>query len=362
MPLIIAEISIESHALCYYNDSMNIEDEILLEAVSDEEEYDRAVKALFLNPRILAPIIKMAISEFADVPIDDIIDSIKDISDIDAVDDVSAVASKKSMKLEVEQTSVSEKLIVYDVHFKIINPALSSEEILVYLYVDIEVQGDSHESSLGYPLLKRAMYYVARELSGQLGILTNETDYNKLQKCYSIWICDGVPKDQQNTMTRYHMTKEDLIGVSCDASEAYDLMEVVMIRRGDDKITDGILDYLAGLFSHNIDRMDRYSHIKGDNETVEEVRRMGGFGKALVEKTREAALNEGRKEGKEEGIKEGKKEGIKEGKEEGIKEGIKEGAKGAQENILNNIIKNLMKANDMLTKEQATEQAKALMA
>ena len=313
---------------------MNVEDEILLEAVSDEEKYDRAVKALFLNPRILAPIIKMSISEYNDVPIEDIIDSIKDISDTDAVDDVSAMASKKAMTLEVGKTSVSDKLIAYDVHFKIINPALSSEEILVYLYVDIEVQGDSHESTLGYPPLKRAMYYVARELSGQLGILTSETDYSKLQKCYSIWICDGVPKDQQNTVTRYHVTKEDLIGASRDKPELYDLMEVVMILRGDDKFTDGILDYLTGLFSNDIDRMDRYSHIKGDSETVEEVRRMGGFGKALAEKNR--------KEGKE--------------------EGIKEGSKGAHDSILNNIINNLMKANGTLTKEQATEQAKALMA
>ena len=317
---------------------MNVEDEILLEAVSDEEKYDRAVKALFLNPRILAPIIKMTISEYNDVPIEDIIDSIKDISDTDAVDDVSSMASKKAMKLDVEKTSVSDKLIAYDVHFKIINPTLSSEEILVYLYVDIEYQGESHESTLGYQVLERAIYYVARELSGQLGILTGETDYSKLQKCYSIWICDGVPRDQQNTVTRYHMTKEDLIGLSRDKPELYDLMEVVMIRRGDDKFTDGILDYLTGLFSHDIDRMDRYSHIKGDSETVEEVRRMGGFGKALAEKNR------------------------KEGKEEGIKEGIKEGSKGAHDSILNNIINNLMKANGTLTKEQATEQAKALMA
>ena len=72
--------------------NIEVEDEILLEAVSDEEKYDRAVKALFLNPRILAPIIKMAISEFADMPVEDIIDSIRDISDKDAVDDVSAMA------------------------------------------------------------------------------------------------------------------------------------------------------------------------------------------------------------------------------------------------------------------------------
>ena len=55
------------YSLSYYNEDMNIEDEILLKAVSDEEQCDRAVKALFLNPRILAPIIKMAIPEYKEV-------------------------------------------------------------------------------------------------------------------------------------------------------------------------------------------------------------------------------------------------------------------------------------------------------
>ena len=332
---------------------MNIEDEILLEAVSDEEQYDRAVKALFLNPRILAPIIKMTIPEFKDISVEEIIDSIGDISDKDAVDDISAKAANKAVKLDVEQTSVSDKLIVYDVHFKIRNPVLSSEELLIYLYVDIEVQGECHESTLGYPVLKRAVYYVARELSGQLSILTEETDYSKLRKCYSIWICDGVPKEQQNTMARFHMTKEDLIGKNNNASENYDLMEVVMICRGEDKFTDGILDYLAGLFSHNIDRMDRYSHIKSDAEATEEVRIMGGFGKALAEKS----LMQGREEGREEGRKEGKEEGRKEGRKEGREEGKLEERK----NILETIVNNLMKSNASMTREQALKQARALM-
>ena len=139
-----------------------------------------------------------------------------------------------------------------------------------------------------------------------------------------------MPKEQQNTMTRFHMTKEDLIGKNNEPSENYDLMEVVMICRGEDKFTDGILDYLAGLFSHNIDRMDRYSHIKNDAEVTEEVRIMGGFGKALAEKN----LMQGREEGK-----------------------IEE-----RKNILDSIVKNLMKSNASMTREQATEQAKALIA
>ena len=315
---------------------MKLEDEIKLAATSDEENYDRSVKTLFLTPRIIAPIIQMAMKEFHDIPIEDIIESISDLSGDDGIDDVSAKASH-ALALNAEQSSVSDKLITYDVHFKLRNPVLSTEEVTVYLYVDIEVQNESYESRLGYPVIKRALYYVARELSEQLGVLTEDTDYGKLQKCYSIWICDGGPVDQRNTMARFHIIKDDLIGRSGDREADYDLMEVIMIRRGNNDVTDGILDYLAGLFSHDIDRMDRYSNIKGDTSAVEEVNNMGGFGKALAdrvrEETRSEALEEGRKEGQEE----------------------------ERKSILETIIKNLMSQDKELTKEKATEQAQALI-
>ena len=276
---------------------MKIQDEILMEAISDEEKYDRSIKALFLSPRIIAPIIKMTIREYAYVPVEDIMDSISDLTDMDGVDDISAKAVE-SIPLDREMSSISDKLITYDIHFKLRNPALSTEELTVYLYVDLEVQNDNYDNSLGYKLIKRAIYYVARELSGQLGILTQETNYDKLSKCYSIWICDGGPVEQRNTMARFHITKEDLIGVSGDLEEDYDLMEVIMIRRGDNDVTDGLLDYLSGLFTHDIDRMDPYSNIKEDKDASEEVKAMGGFGKALAEKERK----EGREEGREEVI------------------------------------------------------------
>ena len=323
---------------------MKIEDEIKLAATSDEEKYDKSVKTLFLTPRIIAPIIQMAMKEFNDVPIEDIIKSISDLSGDDGIDDVSAKAAQ-AVALNPEQSSVSDKLITYDVHFKLRNPALSTDEVTVYLYVDIEVQNESYESSLGYPLIKRALYYVARELSGQLGVLTEDTDYGKLQKSYSIWICDGGPVDQRNTMARFHITKDDLIGSSGDCEADYDLMEVIMIRRGDNDVTDGILDYLAGLFSHDIDRMDRYSNIKGDTDAVEEVKNMGGFGKALADRVRAEARSEA----------------LDEGRAEGRKEGRKEGQEEERKSILETIIKNLMSKDKELTREKATEQAQALI-
>lgn len=201
-------------------------DEISIAAVKDEEQYDAAIKALFMRPRILAPVIQMAIPEYADVDVEDIMACISGISDKEAVDDVSAKAMQNAsdgvMQLNTEQVSVSDKLIVFDVHFKIPNP-----------------------------------------------------------------------KDQRDTLTRFRMTKEDVVGHAGDKEENYDLMEVVMIRRGKESNTEGIFDYLNGLFTSDINRMDRYSHIKDDADEAKEVQNMEGFGATLARKN----MEEGRKEG-----------------------------------------------------------------
>ena len=58
--------------------------------------------------------------------------------------------------------------------------------MLVNLHVDIEPQKTYRP---GYPVEKRGIYYLARQLSAQLSLVTDNTDYDGLEKCYSIWIC-----------------------------------------------------------------------------------------------------------------------------------------------------------------------------
>ena len=58
---------------------------------------------------------------------------------------------------------------------------------------------------------------------------------------------------EQNSMTRYHIVKEDVIGHSEDTPENYDLMEVIMIRRGDAEIDEEIFDFLDGIFKSEAD-------------------------------------------------------------------------------------------------------------
>ena len=48
----------------------------------------------------------------------------------------------------------------------------------------------------------------------------------------------------------------------------YSFLQVVMIRRGDLKNTESIFDYLNGVFTSDVARMDPYSGIVGDEDAT----------------------------------------------------------------------------------------------
>ena len=81
-------------------------------------------------------------------------------------------------------------------------------------------------------------------------------------------------------------------------------MEVIMIRRGDAEIDEEIFDFLNGIFSSEIDRISKYA---GNDPVIEEeVRKMGGFGAALVERTEERTRDQRDREKIEEMLRKGK--------------------------------------------------------
>ena len=159
-----------------------------------------------------------------------------DISSITKDDFVSDIPDiEKDLRLTKEDSELSslvEKLVRFDIRFKIINPKLSTEKIRVNLHIDMEAQKSYRPSNPSYPILKRAVYYVARDLSSQLSMITQATDYSKLEKCYSIWICaEDVPKKLQNTLTEYSFSKKDIIGVADEPEEDYDLITIFISTR-----------------------------------------------------------------------------------------------------------------------------------
>ena len=262
------------------------------------EKYDESAKQLFLNPEIIAPIIQMSVPEYKKYSVEQVIGMI-DRSSIEStpVDSASAMADR----LPTEMNSIGEKLIRYDSHFKAINPALSDKNIKFYLHIDLEVQNDYRPSSPKYPIVKRGIYYGAREISSQLGVITEENDYSKLEKVYSIWICnENVPPRLRNTVTSYTITKKDEIGITDEPVSDYDLMSVIIIRRGEEA-SEGIFDYLEGIFKSNIDRIEKYVDIKDKESIKEGVKRMTGLGESIYIK----AYKEGEETGRAQGISQG---------------------------------------------------------
>ena len=69
-----------------------------------------------------------------------------------------------------------------------------------------------------------------------------------------------------------------------EPEEDYDLLTVVIIRQGRDTNEKGIFDYLKGLFTGDIKRIKRYSHIEWSEPFQKEASKMTGFGDMIYER------------------------------------------------------------------------------
>lgn len=264
---------------------------------------------LFRSKEIIAPILAQVIPEYQGRKISEVKDLISvDTIKSDAVDDVSAVVVAEPTEMD----SISDKLIRYDVRFIARNPILSENDITVFLHIDIEIQNQFYPKNPSYPLIKRALYYAARELSSQLGVLTDKTNYADLEKVYSVWICNGgVPKNMVKTISMYNITENSIVGNVAEPKENYDLATVIIIRR-DNKDTEvgkeiSVFDYLNAIFTSNRARVQEY--IGDEEEILKEVEKMGGFGDLIAAQNREEGFTEGHAKGIAEGIEKGIEKG-----------------------------------------------------
>ena len=283
---------------------MNILSEITIKAAeaAGGARYDAAAKAIFRHAEIIAPLLREVVPEYRGYSAEDIIRFIqRDSICNDAVDDVSAMIGQQN----TEMNSISEKLIRYDARFKAVNPRLTTNGLVIYLHIDLEIQNDYKPVNPAYPVIKRGIYYAAREISSQLGILTEKTDYGALEKIYSIWICsDKIPLEERNTISVYRFGKDDLVGTVKEPEENYDLMDVIVIRRGSDAQDDvePVFDYLNGIFSSNVDKVNQYVNISNKPEVLEGVSRMSGLGESIYIRGMQQGIQQGMQQGMQKGL------------------------------------------------------------
>jgi len=103
---------------------------------------------------------------------------------------------------------------------------------------------------------------------------------------YSIWICnERIPDGLKNSITRYHIEKEDIMG-QCNESDAlHDLLEVVIVRRGAEALENTLFEYLDGVFTTNLNTINKYVDVENNTDVKEVLRTMSGLGESLENKS-----------------------------------------------------------------------------
>ena len=174
------------------------------------------------------------------------------------------------------------------------------------MIINIEAQNDFYP---GYPLIKRGIYYCSRMISAQYGTEFTNSHYENIKKVYSIWICMNPPKSRENSITRYYIAEENLVGSVKEQKADYDLVAAVMICLGKeaDSGTD-LLKLLNVLLSTETGSQDKCQileedfHIRMTLALESEVSLMCNLSKGVEEKGIEKGRREGRREGRQEGI------------------------------------------------------------
>ena len=102
------------------------------------------------------------------------------------------------------------------------------------------------------------------------------------------------------------MVKTDRIGRVEEEEALYDLLSVILIRRGGECTEEGIYEYLDGIFKGNKSLIEKYSNVTWSSKMTGEVERMSGLGEAIMEQAMQRGLEQGLQQGREQGLQQGR--------------------------------------------------------
>ena len=206
----------------------------------------------------------------------------------------------------VDKTQL-EGTVIYDIIFLARAPRTND---LIRLIVNVEIQNDQ---DLRYSVVTRGIYYCSRMISAQKNRTFKGSDYQKIQKVYSIWICPYA-RNGKNTVTTYDIRENKVFGETDIPKEDYDKLETVIITMNAEGLQseNDLIRYLSLLLNKEIPVEEREKKLETDYhlQMTEELRKdVGGmcnYSDAMLMLGR----NEGRAEGIAEGMTKGRAEGV----------------------------------------------------
>ena len=282
------------------------------ELIEARRSYDAAAKRLLSYKEVLANILKYAVREFKGCTIPEIIACLDGKPEIGTVP-VDDEFMPKMDAAGTEAVSEADGIRSFDIKFKVRLPNSENEE--AELIINLESQNSYHP---GYTLEKRGIYYLSRMVSSQYNVEFKKSDFDRLKKVYSIWICTHAPSYAANTITEYRFKPENLVGEIPDIPKKYDLMSLIMINLGaKDKNYNGLirmLDLLLNMYSETGKVKSALDILESDYNIPlrsfnKEVDSMCNLSQGIYDDGIAAGIAKGKAEGIAAGIAKGKAEG-----------------------------------------------------
>ena len=258
-----------------------------IEAADLKTRYDNASKNLTAQKPILAWIMKECITEFKNVSIDDIqhkyINGEPTVAKIGVLPDTTNLPTAQIQNTELN--SIKEGKVTFDILVYAITPTKKP----IKLIINVETQ---NKSKLKYPIIKRAIYYCSRMISAQHGSEFVSQEYQKIKKVYSIWLCNNPGLKYRNTITRYKIQEEQILGNYKNKQANYELLEVIIVNltKANQAKNNNIIKLMSVIFSDIIKAETKKKILQKDfgipmtNEIEREVTEMCNLSDGIEEK------------------------------------------------------------------------------
>ena len=278
---------------------MEVQNSMAKSIAQERRDYDETCKRILAERQIRARILHDYVSEFSNTniaAIESMLDDEVEVGTEPIGRDDWAAYSVGGHERNTEDSTLAEGVARFDVRFSVPIPGKGSR---MTIEVDLEAQ---NKWDVGYPLASRAVFYCARMLSMQGDKILPKSEYEKLNKVYSVWVCSHPDKEHKGVVEQFsmrpHSDRESLM------FDGYDLMDVCFICLDSHKISaeDGCLGLLGALFALRCDPKELRRILADDfgmimTESIDErVEAMCNFSEGIWEDGKAEGRAEGRAE------------------------------------------------------------------
>lgn len=222
--------------------------------------YDRYCKKLLTHSDVLALILANCVPEFKGMALREVEEHIIDASRSDNTV-VDELGTNMIVGLANEDRSVENEPIIYDMRFQARIPEGRSTDgrLIAEMFVNVEAQ---NEFDPGYYLHKRATYCVSRLIASQKGTFWRNSDYNKIRKVYSIWLCMNHPNLDSGFINHYGITENHVFGNASFKEDRFTDFNFIVVGLNDTSSVNSMVKALSGYFSDKTSRKEKCKYLE----------------------------------------------------------------------------------------------------